>query len=100
MEEMLEEKLDLTVTVTMNKYCLLECPVTASFGTRPTTGSGCDVQRNDTGKLSPGETDKFSVDTASVVRESDEEYCFRVSACGYLGEFLDSMEILTRSFSF
>ena len=79
---MLKERSDLSVTVTVSDGCQMQCPVTVSFGARPVNGGRCDVQRSVTKDLSPGETATFSVGTASVSRESDEEYCSNISGCG------------------
>ena len=90
---MLKEQSDLSVPVTVSRSCQLECPVTVSFGARPATGGRCDVQENVTKDLSPGETATFSVETASVSRESDKEiYCSNISGCGSC-EWPDSMII-------
>ena len=93
-ESILIEQSDLSVTVTVSNCCQLKCPVTVSFGTRPVIGGGCNVQQHLTKDLSPGETATFSVETGSVTRESDEEYCFLSSGCGNPGEWLDSMSNL------
>ena len=91
---------DLSVMVTLNKYCQeIDCPITVSFGTRPVTGV-CAVQQCVTKDLSPGGNATFSVETASVSRESDEEYCFKVSRCGGPGEFLNSITNLDQLFLF
>lgn len=76
---------EVNVNVTINEDCKLECPVTVFFGTRPMNGGSCIVQHNITKDLSPGATVTFSVETASVSRKPDEEYCFYISGCEVSG---------------
>ena len=84
---MLEDGKPLSVTLTVNSECQMECPVAVMFGTESETGGSCDIQQNVTkGPLTPGETVTFTVDAGSVIRLSGEKYCYLTSVCEYNGE--------------
>ena len=75
--------------MTLNSDCLQACSVTVQFGTEPISGGSCDIQANSTREklLSPGNNATFSVEAGSVIRASDERYCYHISPCGQDGEF-------------
>ena len=89
-KEFLEEDKPLSVTVTVNSRCPMECPVTVAFGTKPISGGTCVTQANVTTKepLSPGATANLSVEAGSVIRMSSENYCYLISLCDKLSKYI------------
>ena len=88
-KEFLEEDKPLSVTVTVNSRCPMECPVTVAFGTQPISGGTCVTQANVTSEpLSPGATANLSVEAGSVIRMSSENYCYLISLCGKQSKYI------------
>ena len=90
---MLEDEKPLSVTVTVNIYCKITCPAIVMFGTQPVSSGSCDIQANTTSEelISAGNNATFTVETGSIARASDEEYCYDISYCEQDGEsFLPS----------
>ena len=86
--EVLQDEERLSVTVMVNEGCEMgKYSVTVQFGARRVDSDGCNIKQNATNEELLGDVQRsvFSVDAASVILQSNEQYCYNVSLNGMTG---------------